>query len=160
MITKLGTDYIECDEDASKYVDQTTEVTLFTLLSDYRAMLKLLGGNWVTTHFRENVKFSNTSPEMILYILKWMNIDLLTFHSINWTATRKVGSLHKISHGGRTSKMMYGWLPVGHNWNTCNLELDKCPCCGEADETFANLLACKHEELKAIQQEAYLMIQQ
>jgi len=46
-------------------MDQTTEVNPFKPLPGYMAMLKL-GGNWVTTHFRENVKFSNTSPEMVL----------------------------------------------------------------------------------------------
>jgi len=35
-------------------------------------MLKL-GRNWVTTHFRENIKISNTSTEMVMYTLKCLN---------------------------------------------------------------------------------------
>jgi len=74
MMMKLERDNIECDEDANNCVDQNTEVIPFIPLPGYRAMLKLRGGrNWITTHFQANVKFSNTSLEMVLYILKQIN---------------------------------------------------------------------------------------
>ena len=68
-IMKLEGENIECDEDTNNCVDQTTEVTSLTPLPGYMTMLKFRG-NWVMTHFRENVKVSNTSPEMVLHILK------------------------------------------------------------------------------------------
>jgi hypothetical protein len=31
------------------------------------------------------------------------------------------------------SKMMTGWMPVGHNWWHHGVENDLCPCCGDPD---------------------------
>ena len=50
-------------------------------------------------------------------------------------------------------------LRVGHNWKTCNLTSDKCPCCGAPDETFAHLLQCTHEDLVTTRAIAYTSIQ-
>ena len=55
--------------------------------------------------------------------------------------------------------MLYGWLPVGHNWLKYNLTSDKCPCCGTPDETFAHLLQCKHPELALARSIAYTTIE-
>ena len=55
--------------------------------------------------------------------------------------------------------MMYRWLPVGHNWQKCNLETDRCPCCGEPDETFQHLLQCGNEALGKARTQAYLLFQ-
>ena len=118
----------------------------FSPLPGYRAMLKL-GDNWVTAHFREFMNFANTAPAMVEYILDRLDITRETFNRINWTAIAKVRRNHKINRIVRTSKMMYGWLPVGHNWQKCKLPSDKCLCCRMPDESFAHLLQCKHESL-------------
>ena len=34
-------------------------------------------------------------------------------------------------------------MPVGHNWQTCKLKSNKCPCCGKPDKTFKHLVGCK-----------------
>ena len=121
-------------------------------------MLKL-GDDWITTHFRECVQFSNTSPAMTSYILQRLDITLDIFHTIDWDSIGTVRSSHHINRVVRTSKMLYGWLPVGHNWLKCNLTSDKCPCCGAPDETFAHLLQCKHNDLKLARYEAYTTIE-
>ena len=92
-------------------------------------MLKL-GDDWITTHLRGCVQFSNTSPAMTTYILQRLDITLDTFHTIDWDSIGTVRSSHHINRVVRTSKMLYGWLPVGHNWLKYNLTPDKCPCCG------------------------------
>jgi hypothetical protein len=40
------------------------------------------------------------------------------------------------------TKMMTGWLPVGHNWRHHGAANDLCPCCGRPDETFYHLIQC------------------
>jgi hypothetical protein len=55
--------------------------------------------------------------------------------------------------------MMYGWMPVGHNWQKCKLKSNKCPCCGSPDETFEHLLGCKNDKIEQAHREAYTSIQ-
>ena len=52
--------------------------------------------------------------------------------------------------------MMYWWLPVGHNWQQCNLKSHRCPCCGSDDETFQHLLSCEQEELRLVREGAIM----
>ena len=121
-------------------------------------MLKL-DSRCVTTHFRESVEYANTSPAMIAYATSRFNIDEVIFYSINWTSMGRVRASHRIGRIARTSKMIYCWLPVDHNWYKCNLATNVCPCCGATDETFEHLLACKHDELKNVRRNAYIKIQ-
>ena len=51
-------------------------------------------------------------------------------------------STHRWARIARTSKMLVGWLPVGHNWRHHGAVSDKCPCCGLPDETFEHLFRC------------------
>ena len=78
---------------------------------------------------------------------------------INWTSIGKVRANHGIHRIVRTSKMMYRWLPVGHNWIKCNLASDKCPCCSAPDETFEHLIGCKNDKMEEVRQTAYQTIQ-
>ena len=160
-ITPWEHENIECDEEADEKVERMDSEGKtpppFEPLPGYRAMLKL-GDNWITTHFRECVNFANTSPAMIEYVLRRLNIDLETFHTINWTSIGRVRATHRIHRIVRTSKMMFRWMAVGHNWTKCNLPSDKCPCCGANDETFEHLLRCPHEDLVSVRKEAYKTI--
>ena len=130
-ITPMEHKNIECDEEADEKVERMDSEGKtpppFEPLPGYRAMLKL-GNNWITAHFRECVSFASTSPAMIDYVLRRLNIDFETFHCINWTSIGRVRATHKIHRIVRTSKMMFRWMAVGHNWNKCNLPSDKCPC--------------------------------
>lgn len=44
-------------------------------------------------------------------------------------------------------------MPVGHNWQKCNLPSDKCPCCGADDETFHHLLQCENEQIASVRKD-------
>ena len=156
-ITPLERDNSECDADAEQCIQSGIPPCSFTPFPGYRAMLKL-DGRCVTTHFRESVEYANASPAMIEYATARLNIDDAVFHSINWTSIGRVRTSHKIERIARTSKMMYRWLPVGHNWYKCNLATDVCPCCGATDETFEHLLACKHDDLGNVRRTAYIKV--
>jgi len=148
-ISPMETENIGCDKGANARVDENVKPKPFTPLPGYKAMLKL-GDDWVTTLFRDCVKFANVAPDAVEYALGRLDISLSTFHSINWGAVGRVRKSHRIARRVRISKMMYRWLPVGHNWQKCKLPSDKCPCCGAKDETFEHLLSCEHKDLVSI----------
>ena len=146
-ITSLKRDNSECNADAKKCIQTGGPPSSFIPFPGYRAMLKL-DGCCVTTHFRESVEYVDTSPAVIEYAMDQLNIDDAIFHSINWTSIGQVRASHRIEQVVRTSKMMYRWLLVSHNWYKCNLATDVCLCCRATDKTFKHLLACKHNDLK------------
>jgi hypothetical protein len=51
----------------------------------------------------------------------------------HFTHVRSTHDWHRIV---RTSKMLFGWLPVGHNRRHHGTDNDLCPCCGTPDEMF------------------------
>ena len=57
------------------------------------------------------------------------------------------------------SKMMYGRIRVGHNWQKSKLKSNKCLCCGNPDETCEPLLGCKNEKMAQSRREAYTLMQ-
>ncbi len=145
----------DCDNDANAQVARNEYTPPFEPLPGFRAMLKI-GDDWITTRFRDCVRFANTAPDMVAYVITRLGIGIDDFHQINWKAIGKVRSHHKFARIVRTSKMMYRWLPVGHNWRQCNLPSHRCPCCGANDETFQHLLQCKREELRLVRESAIL----
>ena len=76
---------------------------------------------------------------MVEYAADRLNIDDAIFHSINWTSIGGMRASHRIERVVRTSRIMYQWLPVGHNWYKCNLVTDVCLCYGVTDESFKHL---------------------
>ena len=122
-------------------------------------MLKL-DDQWITINFRECIQFANTAPPMVDYVLRRLKISLDEFNLINWTSIGKIRASHPINRAIQTSKMMYRWLPVGHNWKKCNLPSDKCPCCGDPDETFEHLLGCSNEQMESTRQQVYQQMQE
>ena len=153
-MTALEEDNSQYDSDAKDCTVDDVSSTSFQSSPGYRAMLKL-NGQWVTTQFRNYVKFANVAPQMAEYIKGRLDINDATFQLINWQGTY---ISHSIRRKVRTIKMMYQWLPVGRNWTKFNIETDKCRCCGAKDEAFKHLLLCKHDDLKKPMKAAYIMI--
>jgi len=159
-ITPLEEDNSECNSDAEDCIFDGDTPTAFQPFTSYKAMLKL-NRWWTTTQFRNCVKFANVSPPMVDYIKGCLNIDDTTRHFnqlIVSLLARYIPSTQS-DKKVRTSKMMYRWLPVGHNWIKCNLKMEKCTCCGAKDEIFEHLLLCKHDDLNIIRKAAYNKIQ-
>lgn len=158
-ITPLEHVNIDCDLDAGDRMELQETPQPFQGLSGYKAMLKL-GGQWVTTHFRENVGFASTAAPMVQYAIKRLKITEDIFHTINWYIVGRVRASHRIHRVVRTSKMLYRWLPVGANWRQCKLDSDRCPCCGVQDETFEHLLACPHPDMNTERQDSIHRLQE
>ena len=88
-------DNIEYDKEADdlvKSMEATGEQAQpFKPLPGYKAMLQLRG-NCATTHSCKYVEFANTSPKMVNYAVRPLDISLGTFYEINWSASGKVRS--------------------------------------------------------------------
>jgi len=67
-ITPMVQENMECNNKVNACVEGDLLLGWFAPLPGYGAMLQL-GGTWVTTHLRANIKFGNTSPPMINYIV-------------------------------------------------------------------------------------------
>ena len=152
-ITEFEWDNISVDSAADDCVEHGGPPMQFEPLPGYRAML-MLDGEWVTTHFRDCVDFAHNAPAMHEYAMRRLDITAREFDDIDWACIGKVRQKHQINRIVRTSKMMYRWLPVGHNWQKCKLHSDKCPCCRATDETFQHLMCCENDHLAAIRKEA------
>ena len=148
---------IRVDDAGNTCVDNITTRELFSPLPGYKAMLQLNDG-WVTTHYRECIEFANTAPDLQEYAKKRLNFDDETFNDVNWDAIGRVRAHHKMHRIVRTSKMIYRWMPVGHNWQKCKLESDRCPCCGRNDETFEHLLKCDNPNMIETRSNAFALI--
>ena len=158
-ITSLKRNYSECDLDVEHCIQLGGPPSTFTPYPGYRAILKY-DGRFDTTHFRASAECANTSPAMIEYVKGRLEIEDTVFRSINWTSIGRISASQGMNQILQTSRMLFRWLLVGHNWYTCNLTMDVCPCCGANDETFKHLLSCKHEDLEDIRRATYIKIQQ
>ena len=94
-ITPLEHVNIDCDLDAGECMELQEAPQPFKGLPGYKAMLKL-GGQWVTTHFRENVGFASTASPIIQYAIKRLKITEDIFHTINWYIVGRVRASHRI----------------------------------------------------------------
>ena len=89
------------------------------------------------------------------YTKKRLHIDDETLASLESKHFEIVRSTHKWARLARDSKRLFGWLPVGHNWKHHGADNDKCPCCGESNETFNHLLQCQADEMKNQRRQAF-----
>ena len=151
-ITKSEYTNIDCDQEAGQRLSDNVTPVPFTPLPGYKAMLKL-DGQWVMAHFQDCVQFTKTAPNMTNYVLHRFDITEEVFDSIDWAIIGKIRAPHKFLRQVRTSKMMYRWMPVDHNWIKCSLTSDRCPCCGTPDETFDHILSCEGWQMTAARKE-------
>ncbi len=103
QVTPMEWENDDCDKAANAMADTDTAPSPFEPLPGYGAMLQI-GGEWVTTHFRECVRFATTAPPMMAYAMKRLSITAEKFHSINWAAVGRVRSAHKTARQIRTRK--------------------------------------------------------
>jgi len=105
-ITPMDHAHIECDDDADDCVESGVPAKLFAPLPRYCTVLQI-EGNWITTKFRANMRYANTSSNIIKYLRQQLDIDESTFNHINWRATGTVRASYGIARQVRTSKMSY-----------------------------------------------------
>jgi len=105
-ITPIEHENVAFDEEVNARVEERAAPIKFRPQPGYGTMLQL-GGEWVTTHFQECVEFANTAPAMVEYVRGRLDIDIQTFHTINWRAIGRVRASHKLIQKSRTNKMMF-----------------------------------------------------
>lgn len=89
------------------------------------------------------------------YSIKRLRLTEESYDKIHWQAIATSRVSHSISRRVRTTKMMFRWLPVGHNWRHHGALHSHCPCCKCDDETFSHLPRCPHKLLRRTRSVAY-----
>ena len=107
-------------------------------------------GKWITRDFESQIEKAATTRPMEEYIEHRFGISSYIRNMIDWPTIGRVRKSMKQSQRIRGSKLMYGWLPVGHNSAKTGALSDVCPCCGTPDETLEHLFICTNPELTLI----------
>ena len=91
------------------------------------------------------------------YCLRRYGWDQTTFDSVHWNAIRTVRNNCTTTQQQQTSKIMHGWLPVGHMHGhaTGNTQ---CPGCECPDETMDHLFRCPQKALMEKKDELVISI--
>jgi hypothetical protein len=108
---------------------------------------------WVSTRVDRALQIGFVEAELREYVAKCLEIELATVDEIDQEVIAAAHAAHKWAKTARISKLMFGWLPVGHNWRHHGAESDQCPCCGDPDETFEHLMECQEVGLVALRRE-------
>jgi hypothetical protein len=151
-MTRMERANVACDKEAGEKVAMNEAPVPFSPLPGCRCMLRIRD-RWITSRPDEAIKVAFVSEPLKEYTAKRLGIPLETVDELDQEAMGTVRSMQKWSQRGRGAKMLFGWLPVGHNWKHHGAESDLCPCCGEPDETFIHLLQCKDPEITLLRAE-------
>ena len=132
---------VVCDANAN---DSTADAILVPPGS--RAM-RQLRGKWITSRFKDGIREAHTKDDLRAYAMKHLSISCDVYDSIDWTTIGWVQNRYKIPRQLCNVKMLWCWLPVGHNRTHHGATTSVCPGCGHPDETFKHLLGCPNPEL-------------
>ena len=133
---------IDCDEDAEICVQSGQQPQAFKPLPGSKCMVQIRN-EWVTSRLAKAIQYRTASKDLEDYLIKRLKVDETTVQDIDRKAIGTARSQHRWARTARTSKLLTGWMPVGHNWRHHGAISDKCPCCGEPDETFKHLFSCQ-----------------
>jgi hypothetical protein len=144
------------NSDCDKYANQCIELGQipdpFQPLDGSRCMLRI-GKTWISTRVDHALQIGFVEAELREYVAKCLEIELSIVDEIDKEVIAAARAAHKWAEIARISKLMFGWLPAGHNCRHHGAESDQCPCCGDPDETFEHLLECQEVGLVALRQE-------
>ena len=116
-------------------------------------MLKV-SGSWVSARVDKAIQMVPATIAQEKYLVTRLRVEASTIPDIDSEVIAAARSNHTWPRLARTSKMMNYWLPVGHNWRHHGADNDKCPCCGQPDETFHHLLQCTNERMRKVCQDS------
>ena len=150
--TELEQVNIDCDEGAEARVQSGDCPSKFKPLPGSKCMVRY-GSKWITSRIDKAIQYHTTSEQMEKYLAKRLGVPMGVIRDIDRDALGIARSSHRWHRIVRTSKMLVGWLPVGHNWRHHGATTDKCPCCGRRDETFDHLFRCESSTLVALRRE-------
>jgi hypothetical protein len=88
------------------------------------------------------------------YISERLKISPEIVQTIDTECIGTVRATQEWSKFVRSSKLLFSWLPVGHNWHHySDMDSNRCPCCGDQDETFFHVLQCADRRMVELKKE-------
>ena len=103
----------------------------------------LVGTKVINNNFRFHLRQAYHLPLFRSYALDKFGWSTTTFDNINWDAISCAYKKRSVNQQLRTTKFMYGWLPVGRLRTRIDpLADDRCPSCFGRNETNIHLLRC------------------
>jgi hypothetical protein len=151
QMTTLERANMEVDRDAEAKVALGETPIPFAPLPGSRCML-WIKNKWITSRPDEIIQRAFVKEPLEEYTAQRLKIPLEVVAEIDQEAIGNVRGTHRWARLARVSKLLFHWLPVGHNWKHHGAENDLCPCCGEPDETFIHLLQCTDPGLSDLRQ--------
>jgi hypothetical protein len=149
--TRIERENIACDESAEECIELNLPPSPFAPPPGARCMVAI-GGTWIGGDIDRAIQILPAEEQLRTYLEERLALPRDVIDSIDTGAISTARSVHRWAQTVRKSKMMTGWMPVGHNWRHHGAENDLCPCCGEPDETFIHLLCCPSPALSELRQ--------
>ena len=158
-ISRIEQVNIDCDTGAAVCVNEGIPAQQFTPLNGSKCMVKV-HDQWITSNLEKAIQYHVSSRKLEAYISDRLKIPAEVVKTIDRKAIGAARSTHRWARLARTTKMMAGWLPVGHNWRHHGALTDRCPGCGVPDETFEHLFQCSNPTMVEVRRTQLGMISQ
>ena len=111
-----------------------------------KAMLSL-SGQWVTTAYQQRIQEAVTRPAHQQWFLRrFPHMSTDQYQSINSRGIGLARRRKRHRHTSRITKLMAGWLNVGHQKIKMHKD-GRCPCCRADDETQLHLFKCAQPDM-------------
>ena len=123
-----------------------------------RALLNI-GGTWITTESKPHILKARWKQPIRLYCCKKYKWTPAVFDTVDWKAVKSARTSLTQTQLMQTSKIIHGWLPVGH-MRAHTTGSSQCPGCNCNDETFDHLLRCTNKTLRLKREEVLLTLRQ
>jgi hypothetical protein len=157
--TRIERENIECDKSAEECIGLNLAPLPFAPPPGARCMV-LVRGEWIGQDVDKAVQLLPAEEQLKQYLESRLLLPRAVIDTIDTDAILTARSAHGWARVARVSKMMTGWMPVGHNWRHHGADNDLCPCCGQPDETFIHLLCCPSPSLTELRQASLRRIDQ
>ena len=141
----------ECDSEAKRAMKRRPLHTTAQPTKGGGALL-IIGNDIVTTKMDSQIHWASQRQAMKEYAMEKLMISSDQYDAINWTSLGAVKKRFKIQRSVRVSKILYGWLNIGHQKAKMGGDAT-CPCCGEKRETQPHLYSCMHPRMTEAYQE-------
>lgn len=143
----------ECDRDAELCIDGQEAPLEYSPLKGSLCVVQI-GKEWLSNRPDYPIQQAFALPELKEHISQRLKISDELVEAIDTNSIGTVRATQEWHILVRTSKLLFNWLPVGHNWKRySDMDTDTCPCCGSPDETFHHLLECPNEQLVQLRSE-------
>jgi hypothetical protein len=145
----------ECDRDAEEHITSPVPPYQYVPLKGAKCVVKIRG-EWLSSRPEWAIQNAFAQRELEEYISKRLKISSEEVQCIDTVTIGTVRATQEWSKFARTSKLLFSWLPVGHNWHHySDMDSNRCPCCGDPDETFLHALQCTDRRVVDLRAELF-----